>query len=459
MAKIMGLVGGILSIVIFATNFTYFDNWGLYFWLFWVILLGISLIFVKYGIKIEVENEKLGQIEYIEEENNENVVKNKRKTRTQKEKQIENKEIIINKSEGKFKIGYELDLVKAKLVDIEENDIKSIYYFDTEDEIQEWRNKKHKIELKINKSILNIEVNYRNRRQIILTCVPIDRYLPNMITWDVKRHADIKKEAFKPNEEFNIIIGESLTGIEKVNLLLDPHLVICGSTGSGKSVLTQSIIYQYNEKGAKVIIMDYKRGVDYVFCKDHVEMVIDRLSIFKKLEDLIQENEARLDLFLANGVSNLQSYNAKVAPHQRLSRICIIIDEATDLVKSKSEKELCEQILEKIETLTAKARASGIHVTLTTQKASAKVFGSDLKDNLRARVIGYMASDSASRTMLDNCDAARIPNIKGRFIVKRNGQNCEIQCPFFKDNITLTKYNHKVLIKSKNNEKNLKIAK
>ena len=115
-----------------------------------------------------------------------------------------------------------------------------------------WKDNKGQLESILNINILNIEEN--GKRCIVIMAASGDLVIPKHINWD---------NSFMSNETFELICGETYVGRIGFNLAVTPHVLIGGSTGSGKSVLLKLLLMQCVKKGAKVVIIDFKGGVDF----------------------------------------------------------------------------------------------------------------------------------------------------------------------------------------------------
>lgn len=185
-----------------------------------------------------------------------------------------------------------------------------------------------------------------------------------------------------------------------------PHTLIAGETGSGKGILTQSILLQlivFNDPElAELIVVDPKKGVDFTWLEGSPQMkapIVTEMSAAKAiLEDLVRQMDARYDLLASVGVANIVEYNRKVAPEQRMSRIFLVHDELGAWMAQ--EKEYQEVVLSSVANLGMKARAAGIHLTLVTQRADADAVPGRLRDNMGNRLCLKVQNSTGSRMVL-----------------------------------------------------------
>ena len=194
------------------------------------------------------------------------------------------------------------------------------------------------------------------------------------------------------------------------------HMLVAGSSGSGKSVflgaLIISLIYKYSPEELRLILIDPKK-TEFVLYNDlpHLmvnEIITDAHKAIQSLNWAIMEMNRRYGLFEQMSragayVVNLDQYNAQVAQNERLPKIVIVIDELADLMlAAKKEME------DRIQNLTQKARAAGIHLIVATQRPSTDVITGVIKSNLATRIAFYVATDVDSRVILDQSGAQKL---------------------------------------------------
>ena len=194
------------------------------------------------------------------------------------------------------------------------------------------------------------------------------------------------------------------------------HLLVAGSSGSGKSVflgsLIVSMIYKYSPEELRLILIDPKK-TEFVLYNDlpHLminEIITDVNKTIKSLNWAIGEMNRRYGLFeqmsrAGTYVVNLDQYNAQLDKNKRLPKIVIIIDELADLMLAAKK-----EIEDRIQNLTQKARAAGIHLIVATQRPSTDVITGVIKSNLPTRVGFYVATDVDSRVILDQTGAQKL---------------------------------------------------
>lgn len=218
-----------------------------------------------------------------------------------------------------------------------------------------------------------------------------------------------KFQNFKGKIAFGI--GKDITGNVIVqDIAKMPHLLIAGSTGSGKSVcintLITSILYKYSPDKVKLIMIDPKivelgvyNGIPHLL----VPVVTDPQKAAGALNWAVREMMRRYDVFATRGVRNLEGYNEIENIEEKLPQIVVIIDELADLMMvAKKDVEAS------IQRLTQLARAAGIHLIIATQRPSVNVITGVIKANVPSRIAFKVASSTDSRTILDASGAEKL---------------------------------------------------
>ena len=272
-------------------------------------------------------------------------------------------------------------------------------------------------------------------------------------------------------------LGKDVAGEEIVtDIAKMPHVLIAGSTGSGKSVcintLITSIIYKAKPSEVKLVLVDPKvvelsvyNGIPHLL----IPVVTDPKKAAGALAWAVQEMVNRYSLFAAKGVRDIKGYNAaldKENEASKLPQIVIIIDELADLMmvaKNDVEDAICR--------LAQMARAAGMHLVIATQRPSVDVITGLIKANIPSRIAFAVSSQVDSRTILDMAGAEKLlgkgdmlfyptgmskpTRIQGAFI---SDKDVEKIVDFVKSNGTAT-YSDDVLEsieKVNNNDKELK---
>ncbi|MDV5972657.1 DNA translocase FtsK [Streptococcus canis] len=214
-------------------------------------------------------------------------------------------------------------------------------------------------------------------------------------------------------------LGKAVNGSARsFDLTRMPHLLVAGSTGSGKSVavngIISSILMKARPDQVKFLMVDPKM-VELSVYNDIPHLLIPVVTnprkASKALQKVVDEMENRYELFSKVGVRNIAGYNAKVEDYNRQSEqkqmplplIVVIVDELADLMMVAS-KEVEDAIIR----LGQKARAAGIHMILATQRPSVDVISGLIKANVPSRIAFAVSSGTDSRTILDENGAEKL---------------------------------------------------
>ena len=274
----------------------------------------------------------------------------------------------------------------------------------------EWEDKRARIETALDITIAKMTWA-EGRKLIRVYAVPAKSDFPALLPWNDK---------YLSPESFVLVLGESLTGAVTVNLTNIPHILLGGSTGSGKSVLLKLLLMQSLLKGAEVYIADFKGGVDFPeVWHNKCRMCFTEKDLLYTLGQLVTVLEYRKGRLAETGCKDLDTYNEVTG--ESLPRIVFACDEVAEMLdktgRSKESKEVLAQIENKLATLSRLGRAFGIHLILATQRPDANILPGQIKNNLDFRVCGR-ADNVLSQIILDNTSAAdQIPkDARGRFI-------------------------------------------
>ncbi|MBL1059871.1 DNA translocase FtsK [Lactobacillus sp. A27] len=233
---------------------------------------------------------------------------------------------------------------------------------------------------------------------------------------DVMEHQDAKAK----KDPMNVPLGKDVTGSTiSANLAKMPHLLIAGSTGSGKSVaintILASILMKARPEDVKLVLIDPKmvelsvyNGVPHLL----IPVVTDAKLASNALRKVVKEMERRYKLFAASGVRNMGEYNQKVAENNQdkskpamkpLPYILVVVDELSDLMMVGGH-----DVEGAIVRLGQMARAAGIHMILATQRPSVDVITGLIKANVPSRISFAVSSGVDSRTILDQTGAEKL---------------------------------------------------
>lgn len=238
----------------------------------------------------------------------------------------------------------------------------------------------------------------------------------------------------KNKYDIMITLGKNLMGKPIVaDLAKTPHLLVAGSTGSGKSVCINSIIcsilMNYAPNEVKLIMVDPKKveltnynGTPHLYCP----VVNDPKKASIMLQNVVREMEKRYDLFAETGVKKISEYNEHIekenkrhpeTPIQKMPFWVVIIDELADLMLVASK-----EVEDSIMRITQMARAAGIHLIVATQRPSTDVITGVVKANIPSRICFAVASQIDSRTALDMGGAEKLLG-KGDMLYLPMGEN------------------------------------
>ena len=281
--------------------------------------------------------------------------------------------------------------------------------------------------------------------EIVVTVASAKRQSVSM--WDLWARRSINRNAAGINTSFLLGLQEINGALLYLNLggefgglsAHEPHSLVAGATGSGKSVLIQAILLDIaatNAKGlAQIVLIDPKMGVDYAALADLPQMrepiVTTRERATEVLSGLVDEMENRYMKFAAARARDLTTFNAKTAPNERLPILFLIHDEFADWMLDDGYK---GAVGAAVQRLGVKARAAGIHLIFAAQRPDKDVMPMQLRENLGNRLILKVASEATSKIALDR-PGAEILLGKGHLAAKLNGEQGLVfaQAPFLSD--------------------------
>lgn len=249
--------------------------------------------------------------------------------------------------------------------------------------------------------------------------IEIPNHKPSMVLFS----SIIRSPKFHDSEfMLPLALGKTITGdVYCADLAKMPHLLIAGSTGSGKSVgintLVMSLIYKMHPKELKFVFIDPKK-VELSFfglLRNHFlavnpdieeTIITTPANAVLVLQSVVTEMERRYDILAAVGQKNIKDYNAKIKEgkfrdttnhvHRAMPYIVVVIDELADLMMTAAR-----EVEEPITRLAQLARAVGIHLIVATQRPSVDVITGIIKANFPARIAYQVAQKVDSRTIID----------------------------------------------------------
>jgi len=230
----------------------------------------------------------------------------------------------------------------------------------------------------------------------------------------------VKSSSLLPlNYGVNAETNEPMIG----DLTKAPHLLLAGSTGSGKGVTLTNLLFSIidSKEELELTIIDVKRTDFQAFTKmRRVNPIIYKLDeVVKFLNDIMDKHDERIELFVNKGVRNIQEYNA-LKGVERLPYNVIVVDEMAQLVlsfKGDGERDIKNKIVNLIVQITQICRATGSHMILTTQNPIVDVINSLIKANCTTRLGLRMATPANSMAMgVSGCHNIKSKNGYGIFI-------------------------------------------
>lgn len=264
--------------------------------------------------------------------------------------------------------------------------------------------------------------------------------IPNPRRRGIPLRTIIEDQAYQDSDAIlPLPFGIAVSGDAVVSALEElPHLLVAGTTGSGKSVFINSCIVglcsMRTPEEMRMILVDPKRVEMAVYDKlPHLltPPVTDPKKAVHVLAWAIREMENRYTMFAKSRVRNIEHFNEKVLPKDRYPHIVIVIDELADLMMT-APKEVEEYICR----LAQMARATGIHLMIATQRPSVNVITGLIKANIPARVAFTLPSNADSRTILDCAGAEKLLG-KGDmlFLSTKHPKPIRIQSPWVDEQV------------------------
>ena len=234
--------------------------------------------------------------------------------------------------------------------------------------------------------------------------------IPNEKRENVFLNEIIADERFRKKDvKLPIALGKSISGAPIVgDLSAMPHLLIAGTTGSGKSVCINTIIlsllYKYSPEKCNLILIDPKmlelstyEGIPHLLCP----VITEAKKATAALGWAVREMENRYKLMTSVGVKNIDGYNSKNKKH--MPYIVVVVDEMSDLMLIAGK-----EIENYIQRLSQMARAAGIHIIMATQRPSVDVITGTIKANFPTRISFQVTSKIDSRTILGEQGAEQL---------------------------------------------------
>ncbi len=252
----------------------------------------------------------------------------------------------------------------------------------------------------------------------------------NVYLSEILDHPNFKKKENK----LPIALGKNISGVPIISDLTSmPHLLIAGTTGSGKSVCINTIIlsllYRHTPEKCKFILIDPKmlelstyEGIPHLICP----VITEAKKAASVLGWVVKEMESRYRLMTKEGVRNIDGYNAK---HKLpMPYIVVVVDEMSDLMLVAGK-----EIENYIQKLSQMARAAGIHIIMATQRPSVDVITGTIKANFPTRISFQVTSKIDSRTILGEQGAEQLLGKGDMLFMSSANKIIRIHAPFVSD--------------------------
>jgi len=258
-----------------------------------------------------------------------------------------------------------------------------------------------------------------------------NNYRENVFLSEILNDSNFRKKDIK----LPIALGKNISGVPVIGDLASmPHLLIAGTTGSGKSVCINTIIlsllYRHTPEKCKFILIDPKmlelstyEGIPHLLCP----VITEAKKAASVLGWVVKEMESRYRLMTKEGVRNIDGYNAKhTLP---MPYIIVVVDEMSDLMLVAGK-----EIENYIQKLSQMARAAGIHIIMATQRPSVDVITGTIKANFPTRISFQVTSKIDSRTILGEQGAEQLLGKGDMLYMSSANKIVRIHAPFVSEN-------------------------
>ena len=236
--------------------------------------------------------------------------------------------------------------------------------------------------------------------------------IPNDVRTNVSLRQAVEGLPNDPKHKMDVPFGLSISGELSYASLPDfPHMLVAGTTGSGKSIFVHativSLLMRNKPEELKLVMVDpkkvemnYYENIPHLLCP----VITDVSKVYVCFTKLVDEMERRYNLFSSNKLRDIKGFNAYAKDHdiQPLPYIVVFIDEYADLI------ETCKELRSPVVRLVQKARAAGIHLVIATQRPSVNVIDGVIKAHVSTRVALMCASYQDSRTVIGEGGAEKL---------------------------------------------------
>lgn len=243
--------------------------------------------------------------------------------------------------------------------------------------------------------------------------------LKNEIDLILSNNNIVTYEDIEDTEEgITATIGKSITGETiAINFLKNPHLLIGGSSGSGKSCLMNTIVNNLLKKYTDIyfMIIDVKR-IEYLKYKNHKQLIgiatdsTDANNYLQKFVNILYNRFSQLEQY---EVKDIEEYNQKAPANEKMHHFFVVVDETADLLLDN------KNIKTQLQKLTQLGRAVGIHIITATQAPNCKTIPTEIKININCRIALQVPNSANSKIIIDKNGAELLEN-PGDAIIKTN---------------------------------------
>jgi S-DNA-T family DNA segregation ATPase FtsK/SpoIIIE len=265
--------------------------------------------------------------------------------------------------------------------------------------------------------------------------------------WDVWARRGLNRNTAGVNTSFVLGLKELDGEILYLNLggpfaggqQHEPHTLVAGATGSGKSVLIQTLLLDIAATNpsslAHIYLIDPKMGVDYAALErlPHLQggVITEQTRAIEVMESLVAEMERRYELFRSKGARDIRTFNMQAAAAEQLPYIFLVHDEFAEWMLTEEYK---AAVTSNVSRLGVKARAAGMHLIFAAQRPDANVMPMQLRDNLGNRLILKVSSVGTSEIALGTKGAEQLLGL-GHLAARLSGEPSIIfaQAPFMSD--------------------------
>ncbi len=291
--------------------------------------------------------------------------------------------------------------------------------------INEFEDKKNRIESMFNMEVESI-ITGKHPGRVLVTFNK--RSMPASVAYQ-----SISEEKILPADSF--YVGQSSEGVVTQKIADLPHMLVAGTTGSGKSVFFKQCLLGLLEstKHLQLYIIDLKGGLEAIDFKD-----APNVKIVKKVQDAVDVLKL-VEKEMMNRFTYLEQNNHKeIEPSRdKKDRIIVAVDEASVLYKNRSRYDddfkLGLEARKLADSISKLSRAAAIHLILATQKLDKEVIPTSVSENITGRMAFRSTSLQGSLVVLGNKDSTELPQIAGRGIWSVGNKKVIVQAPYIKD--------------------------